>query len=635
MPILHKVGRKHIRVRLLVAVLYAFAVAGGLTMIYPFALMMSGSTKSAVDQKEMLIIPGFLSDETLLYRKYIEGLFNERLEMLRMAYDEEVSSFEKIDVPPETNDALVDSYRSFLETLEDSTVFYTVGFLRIFTTRGLHMEVYREFVRRLKEEFGGDIEKANLELGSTFPSWHAVWVDPQIPLERIRKLSTDPLVMRYRALKQDQPHLFRFYFSVEGMYRNMFLKPQYSRKIDLYNKSHETSHTSYTDVPLPRRSPGGSSLERKDWERFVREALHVMWIRADPEAVHAYREFLHAKYLDIDSVNRIYDTDHTEFSDISMPDSAALDGIIESDWTSYIRGWKDPDTGRLHSLPLEFLSIDSLDFRYRDYLRDTYGTIDQFNAAVGAGYSTYEQVRMPQKSHHYREFLSSRNSLRWEFITRNYATVLHFMVLNGRAIYNTLIYCFLAVLTALIVNPMAAYALSRFQLPSTYKVLLFLMATMAFPAMVTQIPVFLILRNLNLLNTFWALILPGLANGFLIFILKGFFDSHPRELYECAALDGANEWVLFWRITMNLSKPVLAFIALMAFTAAYSNFMFALLICQDERMWTLMPTLYQLQQRSHMGQTFASLIIAAAPTFLVFLFAQNIIMRGIVVPVEK
>ena len=86
---------------------------------------------------------------------------------------------------------------------------------------------------------------------------------------------------------------------------------------------------------------------------------------------------------------------------------------------------------------------------------------------------------------------------------------------------------------------------------------------------------------------------------------------------------------------MNLSKPVLAYIALMAFTAAYSNFMFALLICQDERMWTLMPTLYQLQLRSHMGITFASLIIAAIPTFGVFLFAQNIIMRGIVVPVEK
>ena len=86
---------------------------------------------------------------------------------------------------------------------------------------------------------------------------------------------------------------------------------------------------------------------------------------------------------------------------------------------------------------------------------------------------------------------------------------------------------------------------------------------------------------------------------------------------------------------MSLSQPILAVIALQAFTAAYSNFIMALLICQDESMWTLMPWLYQLQQRSGEGVIFASLIVAALPTFLIFVFAQNVIMRGIVVPVEK
>ncbi|MDP6504975.1 MAG: hypothetical protein QF886_15250, partial [Planctomycetota bacterium] len=74
---------------------------------------------------------------------------------------------------------------------------------------------------------------------------------------------------------------------------------------------------------------------------------------------------------------------------------------------------------------------------------------------------------------------------------------------------------------------------------------------------------------------------------------------------------------------------------LQAFTAAYSNFMFALLICQDESMWTLMVWLYELQQRSGPGVIYASLIIAAIPTLVIFIFCQNIIMRGIVVPVEK
>ena len=76
-------------------------------------------------------------------------------------------------------------------------------------------------------------------------------------------------------------------------------------------------------------------------------------------------------------------------------------------------------------------------------------------------------------------------------------------------------------------------------------------------------------------------------------------------------------------------------IALSAFNHAYANFMFALLTCQDSKMWTLMVWLYQLQSQSTQGVVFASLMIAAIPTFFVFVFAQNIIMRGIVVPVEK
>ncbi|OPZ04884.1 MAG: L-arabinose transport system permease protein AraQ [candidate division BRC1 bacterium ADurb.BinA364] len=161
------------------------------------------------------------------------------------------------------------------------------------------------------------------------------------------------------------------------------------------------------------------------------------------------------------------------------------------------------------------------------------------------------------------------------------------------------------------------------------------MLTMAFPPMVTQIPIFLMLRRLDLLNTFWALVLPSLAGGYAIFLLKGFFDSLPRELYESAALDGAGEFRIFWQITMSLSKPILAVIALQAFTHAYSNFMMALLICQDEKMWTLMPWLYQLQQRSDQGVIYASLLVAAVPTFIVFALCQNVIMRGIVAPVEK
>ena len=92
---------------------------------------------------------------------------------------------------------------------------------------------------------------------------------------------------------------------------------------------------------------------------------------------------------------------------------------------------------------------------------------------------------------------------------------------------------------------------------------------------------------------------------------------------------------MFWQLSMALSKPILAVLALNAFTRAYGNFMFAFILCPDEKMWTLLVFLYQLQLNGHMALTFAALLVAAVPTFLVFVFCQNIIIRGIVVPVEK
>jgi multiple sugar transport system permease protein len=140
---------------------------------------------------------------------------------------------------------------------------------------------------------------------------------------------------------------------------------------------------------------------------------------------------------------------------------------------------------------------------------------------------------------------------------------------------------------------------------------------------------------ISLLNTFAALVLPSVASGYSIFLLKGFFDSLPRELYEAADLDGASEWTKFWSFTMNLSKPILAVIALGAFTGAYSQFMMALIIIPDQNMWTIMIWIFQLQSQAHQAVVYASLVIGAIPTFLIFVFCQGIIMRGIVVPTEK
>ncbi len=129
--------------------------------------------------------------------------------------------------------------------------------------------------------------------------------------------------------------------------------------------------------------------------------------------------------------------------------------------------------------------------------------------------------------------------------------------------------------------------------------------------------------------------LPTAASGYTIYLLKGFFDSQPRELFESGAMDGAKEWQMFRKIAIPLSKPVLAVAALGAFAGAYGAFMYAFVVAQDQRMWTLMVWVYQLQARAPKATTMAALTLAALPTVVVFLFAQRVILRGIILPGEK
>ena len=363
--------------------------------------------------------------------------------------------------------------------------------------------------------------------------------------------------------------------------------------------------------------------------------LCLSMARADSSAAPIYHAFLKAKYTDIKNLNERYGTLYETFDEIPIVEDVNATSIIGVDWMDVLTGWKDPTSGETYCIPLDAIRIHSVDFMFQDYLAEKYQSVEKMNTALHTTYANFDEILPPQLDTHYLNFLKTKDSIRSEFTWRNFITVFDYILLHGRGVFNTIVYCLLAIMSALIINPLAAYALSRYKPPSQYKILLFLMLTMAFPPMVTQIPVFLMLREFNLLNTFWALILPGLANGYAIFLLKGFFDSLPQELYESASLDGAGEFRIFWQITMSLSTPILAVIALNAFTHAYANFMMALLICQDEKMWTIMPWLYQLQQRSGEGVVFASLLVASVPTFLIFAFCQNIIMRGIVVPVEK
>lgn len=636
MPILSPIGRRHWRTRLLIGIIYATLLAGAVTMIYPFLLMLSGSTKSAVDTPYNNIVPPFLYNQTALYQKTIEALFNENLALLYSAYPDAPAAFGQLRNPAPAQNSLISEWVEFLQTTAPGPYTYTLGNARAPASRGAQPAMLRAWKKHLARRFTNDLAAVNRELETTYASWYGITLPPEDYLIRRSSLADTPFRREWNSFKKNQPQDQRIYFSVEGFYRNVFLKGRYTRDIAAYNETHGTQYASWDEVRLDPTYPSHrTNAERDDWESFVRVILNHQWLRASTSALPPYADYLKARYKTPDALNRAYGTHFSRWSDVHLPAPDSREGLAFSDWDTFVQGWRDPETGTLHELPLDSIRIVSLEQQFRAFLAARFDSLERLNGKCGTLFSSWADIGLPQQEFHHQTFLARQPALRKEFTTRNFVAVWDYLGRHGRGLLNTAIYCFLAVLAALIVNPLAAYALSRYRPAFTYKVLLFLMLTMAFPPMVTQIPIFLLLRKFEMLNTFWALVLPGLASGYAIFLLKGFFDSLPRELYESAEMDGAGEFRIFWTITMSLSQPILAVIALNAFTLAYGNFMFALLICQDSRMWTLMPWLYQLQQYSGSGIMYSSIIIAAIPTLIIFAFCQNIIIRGIVVPVEK
>lgn len=609
------VGRKTRETAWATKAIYTVLTLGGITMIYPFLVMISGSFKSEVDLRDWDVIPKYFYSDKTLYRKYVESKFNESVALWNSLARQDEYSFTRVEPPTDPDPRLTADWYAFLAEADLPRTWFVLG--HSFSVNNRMYPVHaRGFRRTMVAQCDGKIAEFHRRYGSLAATWLNVAFAPPIsPADRAWKITGSPLQaesMRYSATAPPRDLVL---VSLDGRWANDFLQLKYGKKVADLNAAHGARYKTWDDVRLPQKAPAAGRA-RTDWLEFVRGELNLQFVRVAPSARGAYARFLSSRYEGrIAGLNRAYEATYPSFAAVPFPTDTVTVGSRLVDWELFVR-----------EAPPAALSVDGPEFRWRAWLRARRADPDPLTLAAAP---------LPQREAAWAEVRAHPVALRWEFATRNYRHVFEYLALHGRGLWNTLIFCLLSIVSVLIVNPVAAYAMSRYNLPSAYKILLFLLATIAFPPMVTAIPNFLLLKELGLLNTFAALILPGMVNGYAIFLLKGFFDSLPRELYEAAQLDGAGEWTMFWGMTMFLSKPILAVITLDAFNAAYGAFVYAFIVCQDEKMWTLGVWLYQLQQYAHQSVTFAALLVASIPTFLVFLFAQRLILRGIVIPVEK
>lgn len=183
----------------------------------------------------------------------------------------------------------------------------------------------------------------------------------------------------------------------------------------------------------------------------------------------------------------------------------------------------------------------------------------------------------------------------------------------------------------LVISASVAYAISRIDFRGKKMLMGVIVASIIIPPPVLIIPLFQQMQSLNLIDTYWALILPQVIHSPMVFVLKKFFDQIPRELEEAALMDGAGRLRIFTTIVLPLSRPILAAVAIFVFIGAWNNFLWPFIATNESSLLTLPVGLQTIKSAYGIqyAQNMASALLAALPLIVVFLFFQRQIIRGV------
>ena len=692
MGIISKVGRKTAKNRVLIGLIYAVLIAGSVTMVYPFGIMLTASVSNRYDYERFDFLPRYFVDRDELLMKYVFEkhqeayfpIFAAKYELVPphlgwrpIQYDRQfaqtmlgpvLAEHQRQPTPVErrVDDFLafkqalsprrfllhfrpqvIDTFpkwvrQHFVDLAHEQAARWRAELVREQSARGI-LELTHEHNERLMldledlQSWGGQDrvalrllrqawDQAPESFDILFPPTEVTYYLTKLYVGHNRK------ALDWLAYKASRPAEWKCIVPAR-VYWQLYLTNKYGG-IRAINRAWGTTYRDITVIPFHgHRAPVPAAAD--DVTEFLRKKFPRRLISLSKRAARRhtgpFQKMAERQDTTIANFNQRCGTRYKRFADVRLPTHAPRNLRLWTLWAELLEQHVDP---------ADMILWDP-EQAYRELLLEQHGSLAAINRAHGTQWASVDAIMPPYKEADVVEFLRRRTDLLWTFPAQNFRRVIEFISLKGYALWNTLILVSLSIFASLTVNPMAAYALSRYSLKSSHRILIFLLATMAFPAEVAMIPNFLLLRDLGLLNTYAALVLPGLANGYWIFLLKGFFDSLPRELYEAGQIDGASEFTMFRVITLPLSKPILAVIALGAFNAAYTGFMWAFVVCQRKDMWTIMVWLFQFQQtytRAPYNEPYlvmASLVIVSIPTLAVFLFCQKIILRGIIIPTMK
>ena len=201
----------------------------------------------------------------------------------------------------------------------------------------------------------------------------------------------------------------------------------------------------------------------------------------------------------------------------------------------------------------------------------------------------------------------------------------------GRYYFNSLFVATTVTVGQLFTCSLAAYAFARLQFRGREVLFYLFLGTMMIPGQVIMIPSFMVLHGLGWIDTYYALIVPGLASAFGTFLLRQFFLTIPRDLEDAASIDGCSRMGVLWRIILPLSRPALATLAVFTFMGVFNDFLWALIVISSDEMKTVQLGLAIFRDRyqTDWGQLMAASVTATLPILLVFFAAQRYFIKGI------
>jgi multiple sugar transport system permease protein len=201
----------------------------------------------------------------------------------------------------------------------------------------------------------------------------------------------------------------------------------------------------------------------------------------------------------------------------------------------------------------------------------------------------------------------------------------------ARYLINTFFVAATVTVVALFFHTMSAYALTRLRFPGRDVIFFAIFSTLLVALPIILVPLFILVREMGMINSYAGLIVPAIFNAFGIFLLRQFYQGLPTDLEDAAFVDGCGYWGVYRHVILPLSRPILAALAVFFFLANWNSFLWPLTIIQNEKLWMVQVGIasFQTQYAGAWNYIMAAATVAAIPTMAIFFVFQRQLVESI------